>query len=344
MERETPAGSLREQVPKTLARFDDRWGITWRTYNIVNGINAKRFGKFVSELRRQSRFERPLFIIGVSRSGTTLVFRFLSSSPTIGALPKEGHDLWRAFHHPRYRQWTSDEVATGEVCFGERRFVSAYLKSYFDQQRFVEKTPENAFRVGYILDLFPDARFVVVRRDPLKVIRSLIAGWRDPNGRFRSYFVPEDLTIPDYPHRRRWCFALVEGWRDLRSASIPEIAFAQWTAYVESIERARKLVKQDRWLDIYLEDLLESPINTAAKLCEFSDVGFDRTLEREVHELVARPVYALSNSSPAGLDAGRDPEIRELLPRVQARAVQSGYEIENLGDSYAVSPSRIHLT
>lgn len=343
MDRQNPAGALREQVPKTLTRFDDPWGITWRTCNILKGINGKRFGKFIFELRRQSRFERPVFIIGVSRSGTTLLFRFLASSANLGALPREGHDLWRAFHHPRYRQWASDEVSAGEVRFGERRFVSAYLKSYFEQDRFVEKTPENAFRVGYLLDLFPDARFVVVRRDPLKVVRSLIAGWRDANGRFRSYFVPEDLTIPDYPHRRRWCFALVDGWRDLRSASVPEIAVAQWAAYVDAIEKARELVKPDRWHEVFFEDLLEHPIKTAAALCEFSDVRFDDTLKRELQQLISRPVYALSSVGSDGVDAGHDPEIRELFPKIQALAAAAGYTIQSLGNSYSVRPSGVQV-
>ena len=72
----------------------------------------------------------------------------------------------------------------------------------------MEKTPENSFRVPHLLDLFPDARFLVIWRNPLLVLRSLIRGWRDPAGRFRSYFVSEDLRIPGYPHRRMWRFTL----------------------------------------------------------------------------------------------------------------------------------------
>ena len=50
----------------------------------------------------------------------------------------------------------------------------------------------------YLLELFPDAIFVAVSRNPCEVIASLINGWRDPSGRFRTYYVPERLRIPGH--------------------------------------------------------------------------------------------------------------------------------------------------
>jgi hypothetical protein len=60
------------------------------------------------------------------------------------------------------------------------------------------------------------------------VISSLIDGRRHPMGRYRSYCVSKDLSVPGYPHRRRWCFALIDGWQEYAARPVHEIAFAQW--------------------------------------------------------------------------------------------------------------------
>ena len=250
---------MSEQLPAWARPFDDRWGIIWRVLSWLRRLSVRRTARFAWAFARPTSHERPVFIVGAARSATTTLFRILRESPELGALPGEGHDLWRAFHHPRYGGWQSDRIDAGEVRSFESRFASAYLSCYFDEKRFVEKTPENALRVPYLLDLFPDAHFVAVWRNPCDVINSLIKGWRHPRGRFRSYFVPEDLSIPGYEAQRQWCFALIDGWRDLKSSPIPEIAFAQWRSAAEALVSARTLASDGSWTDIYLEDWLAAP-------------------------------------------------------------------------------------
>ena len=330
---------LREQMPGPLAWVDDPWGIVWRSYHLARGFHPGRAARLVTGLFRNIRFERPVFIVGVSRSGTTLLFRLLRDSPSLGALPGEGHNLWRAFHHPRYSGWRSDAVGPGEVRRGERRFVAAYLRSYFPHSRFVEKTPENSFRIPYLLDLFPDARFIVMWRDPLETISSLIQAWRDPRGRFRSYIVPEDLKIPGYPHRRRWCFALIEGWRGLKSASIPEIVCAQWSAYVKTIAAARQHARSDRWHELYFEDLLRDPHSVIRRVCDFAEVAFDAGFKARMEELINRPVYALREPKPRKRRSGNREEILTLMPSIQSLAPLAGYSIEQADGDWTARPA-----
>lgn len=336
MNRDKWESRLSPQLPRVLSRFDDPRGVVWRIYNAVRRFDARRAGRVLAGLFERIDFEKPVFILGASRSGTTLVFRFLSAASELGALPREGHDLWRAFHHPRYSRWRSDVVGAGKVLPGEQRFVAAYLRSYFQENRFVEKTPENSFRVPYLLDLFPDARFLVVWRNPLLVLRSLIRGWSDPAGRFRSYFVPEDLHIPGYPHRRMWCFALIEGWRELRSASIPEIAFAQWEAFVRAIYAAKNLVPPERWKVAYLEHLVNQPDKFGEAICRFAEVEFDQPMADHLKNLVSRPVYALPEEGDATRE---DKEIEELIPKIRTVVALSGYSIERRDDRWQAFPS-----
>jgi hypothetical protein len=305
----------------------------------LRGFDAGRTGRLIAALFREQRFTKPIFILGAPRSGTTFVFRCLASCPSLGALPREGHDMWRMFHHPRYRGWKSDSVGPGEVRPGERRFVGAYLRSYFPHERFVEKTPENSFRVPYLLDLFPDALFLVVRRDPFSTINSIINGWRDPSGRFRSYFVPQRLSIPGYPHSHRWCFALVDGWRELASLPIPEIAFAQWAAFSKALAQARGAAPKGRWLEIRLEDLLREPVQFAERISHFADIESTEKLKQGLLADSGQPVYATSGDRPADWRGENCSELRRLAPRIAALAPQTGYRLEQTGSDWNALPA-----
>ncbi|MFQ5739066.1 MAG: sulfotransferase [Acidobacteriota bacterium] len=326
----------RSQLARGLQLLDDPWGVTWRSWNLLRRISLRRCWRFTLGFVTGVTHQRPLFIIGASRSGTTLFFRLLKQHSQLGALPREGHDLWRTFHHPRSRGWSSDRVGAGELRRGEKRYVDAYLYSFFSHRRFVEKTPENAFRVPYLLELFPDARFLVVKRNPCDVINSLIQGWRDPSGRFRSYFVPEDLSIPGYPRRRQWCFALIEGWRQFKSAPIPEIAYAQWLQYVTALSEARPRVPKERWMEIPLEAILSRPREVLEELCTRFELEAEPALSHRLDELVREPVNALSPPGQHKWRVDNSREIRALLPRICEAAVQTGYRIDPASGDFEI--------
>ena len=326
----------KDQVPPFLRILDDPWGIVWRTLNLFKRISLRRMTRFAGGYLQGVQYERPIFIIGASRSGTSLLFHLLRASRELGSLPREGHDLWRTFHHPRANQWASDSVGAGQLEAREKRYVSAYFYSFFSSRRFVEKTPENSFRVPYLLELFPDAFFVVVRRSPCDVINSIINGWRDPRGRFRSYYVPEDLHIPGYPNRRQWCFTLIEGWRDLKSASIPTIAFAQWEEFVCALSGTGLQIPPERWLVVHLEDLLSSPLEVVQGLCKAVDVSWEPALERKLQELLSKPINTLSAPADEKWRSQNRQEISDLLPRIAALAPLAGYQVDPVSGHYTI--------
>ncbi len=327
----------RKRLPGLLKRIDDPWGIAWRLGKLIRNFSLRRSVRFAAGFFVRRRFERPVFIIGASRSGTSTLFRLLRLSPELGSVLGEGHNLWLAFHHPRYSGWASDRVGAGQVRPGERRFVHAYLYSFFPQCRFVEKTPENTFRVPYLLDLFPDARFLVLKRDPCDVINSLINGWRHAAGKFRSYVVPEDLAIPGYGPKRRWCFTLFDGWRDFKSSSIPEIAFAQWAQFTQAITAARDSVPPGQYMEVCFEHLLASPESAMRRICEFAMIEFE-PLRPVLGELIARPLNALSAPATDKWRNENRMEIIQMLPRIRELAPLIGYEVVESGGDWAARP------
>lgn len=326
-----------DQVPRRLRPFDDPFGITWRIVNAWRRFSVRRTLRFLSGMARNPTYVDPILVIGLPRSGTTLMHHLLRSSSELVSLPHEGHNLWRMFHHPRWSGWDSDRVGAGEVKFLERRMINAWLYAWCGEGRLVEKTADNLLRVPYLMELFPDATFVVLKRNPCDVLNSYMNGWRHPEGRFRSYYVPEPLSIPDYEPTRQWCSTLIPGWRDLRSSPVPKIALAQLRAYIMALEEARKTIPPDRLVEIHLESLLESPkriySDTLARLHLRSEEGMQRKLE----ELLANPVNALSAPRAEKWRQQNPGEISSLLAELEPLARLLGYRLDPSSGSCTIA-------
>jgi hypothetical protein len=252
----------------------------------------------------------------------------LRASAEVGGPPHEGHDIWRTFQHPRRSNWSSDVVASGQLRPSERRYVTAQFESWTTAPRFLDKTPESAFRLGYLDDLFPDARLLAVHRSPPEVVSSIIRGWRQPDARYRSYYVPDELSIVDHPHRHQWCFALIPQWRDLRSATIPEIAIAQWEHYVDAIAAGREQFR-DRWTDVYLEDIRADPHATVRQLANAAQIDCTPAMLTTANRLAIDATNALvPHSAEKWRDLPDAEALTHFLPRLAARAPLLGYNVD----------------
>jgi hypothetical protein len=251
---------VREQIPTAMRRLDDPWGIIWRLNNAVKKIGFRKFWRYQSARFKAPRHERPVFILGAPRSGTSMLFKLLGTHPELGSLGREGHDMWRKFHHPRKSGWNSDVVGSGQISPAERSFMSRYLYMHFEQSRFVEKTPESCLRLAYLNELYPDATYIFVKRDPREVMSSMLNGWRHPLGRFRSYFVPETLKIKTYDHAHQWCFALIENWRDFKTESLARIVTEQWKQITHGALDGRELIHSGHWIELELEEFTADPV------------------------------------------------------------------------------------
>lgn len=167
-------------------------------------------------------------------------------------------------------------------------------------------------RVDYLLDLWPDARFVVIWRNPCDVVNSLINGWRREDRRFSSYSVPESLVIPGYPHAHHWCFLLFPGWRQFANAPVPRIALEQWKSYTQYLSDCRDKLPVSQWLDVKLEDLDGDPRAWSARLWKFLELGEPPPeLVQELDLLVADPPNA---PSPPQAGKWRQENLEEIRP------------------------------
>lgn len=115
----------------------------------------------------------PVFVVGMPRSGTTLVEQVLASHPHVhgaGELRLLPELLATLDGGPAQRsplQWDADAARTLAQAHIDR--LTAYDP---DAARVVDKLPDNILALGHIALLFPNAKVIICRRDPRDVCLS----------------------------------------------------------------------------------------------------------------------------------------------------------------------------
>jgi len=208
--------------------------------------------------------DKPLFIVGQERSGTTLLMTMLGCHPRI-AVPEV------AWWYPRFRGYLHTygdltdkanlRTLADEMIFGlmvpfwgmpvnpgtivdevlaelkESSFAGIYcamLERYarwVGKPRWGEKTPNNVFYVKEILEDFLGAQFLCVTRDARDTAADAI----------RSSFGPTNA------------YAAAQEWK-----------FGQQT-----IQNLRKELPPTTWFDVHYEKLAREPEATLERICEF---------------------------------------------------------------------------
>jgi len=150
--------------------------------------------------------------------------------------------------------------------------------------RLLEKTPKNALRLPALERLFPDALYIWNKRRPADNIDSLVAGWHavDKLGpivirrrRFAQagYPIAEQLALKDYSGRW-WKFALVPGWRDLKSQTVADVAawqYYQCNRYIlEDLQNMN--VSEQRVFPVKHESFIEQPVKIVRQIVEWANL------------------------------------------------------------------------
>lgn len=134
---------------------------------------------------------QPLFLLSLPRSGSTLVQRMLAANPDV-ATAAEPWVLLSAMYGRRYQgvhaeyghrlavKGVQDFVATldgGEATY--RRELRAFIMALYEHsggeaRYFLDKTPRYSLIIDDIASTFPDATFVILWRNPLAVVSSIV--------------------------------------------------------------------------------------------------------------------------------------------------------------------------
>jgi len=159
-----------------------------------------------------SAVREPVFILGTGRSGTTVLGIVLSMHRDVGFL-NEPKALWHSIYpgEDLIGSYSCDSASyrlnAGDVTDScgnwARRIYAAYLAITFSQ-RVVDKYPELIFRVPFVREIFPDAKFIFLVRNGWDTCAS-IEGWSNRFGKVAG------VETHDWwgANRRKWCL-LVE--------------------------------------------------------------------------------------------------------------------------------------
>ena len=271
--------------------------------------------------------ERPIFVLGCPRSGTSVLLQALLRSSALRSVQSEGHILWDEFHHPRRRNWDSDALAASDVTPRERAYLYCAIRLWTRGARFVDKTPENCLRVPYLDALFPDAAFVFLRRRAADNVSSLIEAWK-ARPRFVKYRLPEELTGLGVLSGDRWSFVLVPNWRDLVSAPLEEICAAQYVACNEAVLEASRSLPRSRWIDVTYENVVASPVDELERVYGELDVRFTADARRYAEGLSRSPTATTLTAPRREKWRDQNPDsVERILPVVAEVERRLGYDV-----------------
>lgn len=263
------------------------------------------FLKRITTSNRQFKpVQKPIFILGTGRSGTTILGIVLSMHRDVGYL-NEPKAIWHLIHPQEdvigsysKTQGTfrlTSEDATDEMGQSAMQLFGAYLTSTCSR-RLVDKYPELIFRVEFVRTLFPDARFILLVRNGWDTCHS-IAAWSDRlgvhiNGETHDWWGVNDRKwrlIVEQLVETDPVFSEIAGEIKQFDRHLDR-AVVEW---IVTMQEGLRLM-QDSANSIHLvrfEDLTTHPDDTLAELCDFCELPTDGTF-REYARQTLHPVPA----------------------------------------------------
>ncbi len=126
---------------------------------------------------RVSNTKQPIFILGMPRSGSTLIDQILTSHSQVqGAGEFDGirHLIHNFLERPFRREGQKEKAYPGCLSDLSPAYLAEMSQVYLQRlvttagnaQRITDKMPNNAFQLGLISILFPEATVIYTQRDP----------------------------------------------------------------------------------------------------------------------------------------------------------------------------------
>ena len=193
---------------------------------------------------------RPVFVIGLHRSGTTLSERIFSGHDQVAA-GGETYDIraqLRRISGLHFNKEVDRRVIERRDSLDYAAIGSHYLRGMAwriqGKPVFTDKLPSNYYNLGFIAHALPDARFIHLNRDPRDVGLSSL---RTLFSHACAYSYSQDDFVAHYQQYRR----LMDHWRTLYS---------------------------DRILDLDYQALVDDPEAMAARMAEFCGLQFQPSM------------------------------------------------------------------
>jgi tetratricopeptide (TPR) repeat protein len=146
---------------------------------------------------------KPVFVLGMPRSGTSLAEQIIASHPAASGAGEL--DYWAALNFKRSGKTagTLDEPTRSKVAEEYLRLLERFSSNAL---RIVDKTPVNSDFLGLIYSVFPNSRVIYMQRDPIDTCLSCY---------FQQFLIGMNFTfdLADLVHYYREHQRMMAHWR-----------------------------------------------------------------------------------------------------------------------------------
>jgi omega-hydroxy-beta-dihydromenaquinone-9 sulfotransferase len=200
---------------------------------------------------------------------------------------------------PQYEEYLDLEGIPPRALARWKRVFRRFLQelTYKHHKRLVLKSPTHSCRVKTLLELFPDARFVHIVRDPYVVFPSTVNLWK-------SLYITFGLQRPTFQ-------------------GLEEHVYKTFNRVYDKIEEGKGLIDFDRFYELRYEDLVGDPVGQMATLYDHLGLGgFEQVLPKLQAHLANNAGYK-TNRYQLG-----DEQRAEITRRWGSVIRQYGYETQ----------------
>lgn len=201
---------------------------------LVEALVGMRLPELQPQPAGQAR--TPVFIVGMHRSGTTLLEQLLDAHPRVRGIG-ELYDFTSAMRYAtdHHCQGVIDRVIVErapQVDFAEtgRRYLDGLAWRLGAETHFTDKLPSNFLNVGFICHALPQAKILHMVRDP---VETCFSNLRELFSNANPYSYDQDELADYFLQYRR----LMAHWHRLYPGRIHDVDYARLTADPESTMR-----------------------------------------------------------------------------------------------------------
>jgi tetratricopeptide (TPR) repeat protein len=235
----TEANALMRQALMEAGRSYDPKAMEQRVDDLISQWTPDLF---VALSAAGAESDRPVFVVGMPRSGTTLVEQIIAShSQAFGAgelpeIPRIAGELTPLSRDPgQFAAWTARARSLGAAHLSRLEALGG------GASRIIDKLPDNLLHLGVIATLFPRAHVIFCERDPRDVCLSnyfqLFAGGN-----------PWAYDLSECAHRFRQVARAADHWRRILPIA---------------------------WLQVSYESLVSDPEGESRRMLEFLGLGWE---------------------------------------------------------------------